>query len=119
MVEEKGIVNKNLEAVMQMRLTNGASVNCVIDTGFAGSLLLPREFVEKNSMISLGPEEVTMVEEFSTEIDTALAKLDWLGEEVSLRIFVSETNDALIGVEMFADSVLEIDYKNLTVKITK
>ncbi len=95
-VEEKGIVNENLEAVLQVRLTNGATIKCVLDTGFNGSLLLPREFVEINAMLFVGREKVMMVEEISTEIDTAIAEVNWLDEEFSIRIFISETDESLI-----------------------
>jgi len=118
-VEEKGIVNENLEAVLQVRLTNGATIKCVLDTGFNGSLLLPREFVEINAMLFVGREKVMMVEEISTEIDTAIAEVNWLDEEFSIRIFISETDEFLIGTQMLADTLLEINYKNRTVKITK
>lgn len=119
MAEEKGLVNKNLEAVLQIRLLNGAVINGVLDTGFDGSILLPREFAEENSMRFLGLEKVMLVEGISAEIETALVKINWLGEEMSIRVFISETNEMLIGTEMLVDSILEIDYKNLTVKITK
>jgi len=118
-VNENGFVNKNLEAVVQIRLSNEAAVECVLDTGFNGSLLLPRKFVEDNSMLFVGHEEVDLVEGISAEIDTALAEVKWLGDEFSIRIFVSETNEALIGAEMLVDTILEIDYINSTVKITK
>ena len=119
MAEEKGIVNNYLEAVLQIRLTNGATIECVLDTGFNGWLLSPRKFVEANSMLFVGREEVVMVEKISTEIDTASAEVNWLGNNSSFHVFVSETDEALIGVEMLTDTILEIDYKNLTVKITK
>jgi len=104
---------------LQVRLTNGATIECVLDTGFNGSLLLPREFVEINAMLFVGREKVMMVEEISTEIDTAIAEVNWLDEEFSIRIFISETNESLIGTQMLSDTLLEIDYKNRTVKITK
>ena len=61
MAEEKGVVNKNLEAVLQILLKNGAKIYCVLDTGFNGTLLLPRKFVEDNSMLFLGIETVELV----------------------------------------------------------
>lgn len=61
MAEEKGLVNGNMEAVLQIKLQNGAAIECVLDTGFNGSLLLPRKFVEKNSMLFLGLEQVELV----------------------------------------------------------
>lgn len=119
MAEEKGLVNENLEASLPIRLTNGAVIECVLDTGFNGSLLLPREFVETNFMLFAGREEVLLVEDFSVKIDTAIAETIWLGENFSVRVLVSETNEALIETQMLVDSVLEINYKNSTVKITK
>lgn len=119
MAQEKGFVNNNLESVLEIQLSNGAKIECVIDTGFNGSLLLPRKFIEENSMKFVGMEEVVMVEQNTILIETAIANLIWLGEEFSLQILVSENNEALLGTQMFIDSKLEIDYKNLTVKITK
>ncbi len=119
MAEEKGLVNENAEAVLPVRLLNESVIECVLDTGFNGSLLLPRDFVEANSMIFAGREEVVMVEENSIEIDTAIAEINWLAEKFSVRILVSETNEALIGTQMLAGSILEINYQNSTVKITK
>ncbi len=87
--------------------------------GFNGSLLLPREFVKANSILFAGREEVVLVEEISAEIDTAITEAIWLDETFPIRILVSETNEALIGTQMLVDSILEIDYINSTVKITK
>ena len=70
-------------------------------------------------MLFAGREEVVMVEENSIEIDTAIAETNRFGEQFSVRILVSETGEALIGTQMLDDSILEIDYKNRTVKITK
>lgn len=119
MAEEKGVVNKNSEAVLQIKLQNGVVIESVLDTGFNGTLFLPRKFVEENAMRFLGLETVELVEKISTEIETALAEIIWLGEKISVHIFVSETDEALIGTDLLSDSLLEIDYKNLMVKITK
>jgi len=70
-------------------------------------------------MAFLGREPVATVEQNSIEIDIAVAKINWLGEEFSVQVLVSETNEALIGTELLAAALLEIDYKNRTVKITK
>ena len=49
MAEEKGLANENAEAVLRIELADGASIDCVLDTGFNGSLILPKSFVEKHS----------------------------------------------------------------------
>jgi clan AA aspartic protease len=119
MAEEKGFVNENLEAVLPIQIFDGAKIECVLDTGFNGFLLLPREFVKSNSMSLVGRETVLMVEQNATEIDIAAGEIIWLGEKILVRVLISETGDALFGTQMLIDSVLEIDYKNSTVKITK
>jgi clan AA aspartic protease len=119
MFQEKGSVNNNLEAVIWVQLVNQSKINCLLDTGFNGTLFLPRKFVEENNL-SIGVREVLQAAEDQIfEVDTATAKFNWLGGEISITVFVSEMDEALIGIEMLADTLLEIDYKNLTVKITK
>ena len=119
MAQEKGSVNKNLQAFLPISLTNGATIDCLLDTGFDGALVLPRLFVEANLMPIVGDETFTAAEGNIFVADIALADVNWLGENFSIRVLISEIGDTLIGVEMLIDSVLEIDYQNLTVKITK
>jgi clan AA aspartic protease len=119
MAQEEGFVNESFEAILYLRLANGSKIECVIDTGFNGSFLLPRSFVEDNLMRFVGKEEVTMVEQNTTFIETALATVDWLGENFAVQILVSEHEECLIGTQMLIDSKLEIDYKNFSVKLAK
>ena len=119
MFELNGLVNENLQAVVKVELTNGSNLNCMIDTGFYGTLFLPRDFAEENSLEIIGQDILIAAEEQKFQVETALAEVRWLGDEFSLRVYISETDEALIGVEMLIDSVLEINYKNNTVKITK
>jgi len=119
MFQIKGNVNERLQAVLHVELANGAGVDCLLDTGFQGTLLVPRKFAEENSLMMTGSEAFLAAENMSIEFTTAIAEIKWLGDEVSLPVLVSETTESLIGVEMLIDTVLEIDYKNLTVKITK
>ncbi len=119
MAQQEGFINESLEAVLSVKLSNGSQIECVLDTGFNGSFLFPRKFAEDNLMRFVGKEEVTMVEQNTTFIETALATVGWLGKDFTVQILVSENDECLIGTQMLVDSKLEIDYKNLTVKITK
>jgi clan AA aspartic protease len=119
MAQEKGFVTENLEAILPIRLSNGSQIECALDTGFNGFLLLPRRFIEDNSLSFEGSEFVVMVEQNTTEIEVASGEIIWLGENLPVRILVSETDETLIGTQMLIDTKLEVDYKNFTVKITK
>jgi predicted aspartyl protease len=51
--------------------------------------------------------------------DVALGEIEWLGEQRTVEVILSESNDALIGTEMLARATLVIDYANRSVSITK
>ena len=59
-----------------------------------------------------------MVEQHTTEVEVAAGEVNWLGNKLLVKILVSENDESLIGTQMLIDSKLEIDYKNMTVKIT-
>ena len=59
-----------------------------------------------------------MVEQHATEVEVAAGEVNWLGNKLLVKILVSENDESLIGTQMLIDSKLEIDYKNMTVKIT-
>lgn len=42
--------------------------------------------------------------------DVALGEIEWLGENRSVEVIVSEGNDALIGTKLFDGAKLVIDY---------
>lgn len=119
MFQKTGSINEKLQPILIVELSNGARFECLLDTGFQGTLVIPRKFAQENSLIITGRETFLGAENNSIEFDTAIAEINWLGDEFSLPVLISESTEALIGIEMLLDSVLEIDYKNLTVKITK
>jgi len=119
MAQEKGSVNENLQAFLPISLTNGSSVNCLLDTGFDGALMFPRSFVEINLIDITGSETFTAAEENIFTADIGIAEVNWLGDNFSIRIVISNSEDALIGVEMLIDTILKIDYTKATVTITK
>jgi clan AA aspartic protease len=119
MAQETGFVTEYSDAIFIVELENGSNIELVIDTGFNGSLLLPRTFVDDNALKLIGLEPVNMIEGHHDVVDVVEAKIKWLGEIIKADVLVSETGDCLIGTQMLVDSKLEIDYKDLTVKITK
>jgi clan AA aspartic protease len=119
MFQTTGSISEKLQPILSVELANGARFDCLLDTGFQGTLIVPRDFAEKNLIVITGSEAFLAAENMSIEFDTAIAEIKWLGDEFSLPVLVSESTEALIGVEMLIDTLIEIDYKNLTVKITK
>src|SRR5947209_1402651 len=110
MPHESGNVNASLEARILVKLAGGASVRCLVDTGFTGALVLPRAFITNNALRIVGRETFITVEEHVIEADIAVAEVEWLGETQTRRAIVSEAGEAMIGTEMLIGTVLTIDY---------
>ena len=47
MAQETGVVNDKLEAILTITLINKAELACILDTGFDGTIMLPRGFVDE------------------------------------------------------------------------
>ena len=77
------------------------------------------QIAEENSIFVIGRETFLTAENRNIEFDAAIAEIKWLGDEFSLPVLVSDSTEALIGGEMLIDTLLEIDYINSTVTITK
>ncbi len=77
MAQEFGSVTAARDAVMRLRLTNGEAVECVIDTGFTGALMLPRAVVEMYQLPVVGREVFTTVAEQTLAAEIVLAEVEW------------------------------------------
>lgn len=116
MAEETGRVSVTREALLRLRLTAGETVECLVDTGFTGALVLPRALVMRLGLPIVGREVFEMVGGQRFIADVALADIEWLGETHTVRVIVSE--DTLIGTELLEGTRLTIDYKAYTVIVS-
>ena len=119
MPHESGNVNASLEARILVKLAGGAGIRCLVDTGFTGALVLPRDFITSNALRVVARETFMTVEEHVIEADIAVAEVEWLGETQTRRAIVSETGEAMIGTEMLIGAILTIDYVAASVTVAK
>ncbi len=119
-LKETGKVNENLEPIVKLEFSNGAVIECVIDTGFNGTLFLPLDFIESNEFDLIGEETFHSVNQAEAQLAAVYsAKVKWLDEEIEVSIIAGEHGSALIGAGMMLDAKLEIDYAASTVVIEK
>jgi clan AA aspartic protease len=116
-----GKVNEALEARVTIRIIGGPQgtldVECIVDTGFSGSLVLPSSIVELLELPIVGHETITMVGAAEDTADIALAQVEWLGEVRREDVIVKE--ESLIGTALLKGANLSIDYVNMAVRIDK
>jgi clan AA aspartic protease len=117
MAVEKGRVNEVLEACITLRFASGASLECVIDTGFSGALMLPEKLVPQLNARPVGTEWFTLVGGREIEAAIFVVELYWFGALRTINAVISETDDALIGTELLNGTVLVVDYISSLVEI--
>ena len=117
MALESGRVNSYREALVLVRLGDGAAIECVVDTGFDGGLMLPRAFVSQIQIPIVGELTFEMVGGAKMSAQIGLTNIKWLGELREVEVIVSKGDDALIGTELLIATTLIIDYSSSSLKI--
>jgi len=118
--KEFGKVNEYLEPIVTLELRNGAKIDCLVDTGFNGTLFLPRNFIKINNLVSVGEQEFNSVAQSESHFaEVFVAVVKWLGEEFEVRVIAGEYGSALIGAGMMLRAKLEIDYSASSIVIEK
>lgn len=115
-----GRVTETLEPLVTLRLVAGREVECLVDTGFTGALVLPQSLVDELGLHVFGHEEgLQMVGGEETSAGLAVAQIEWLGEVRMVVVFVKD--DFLLGAQLLEDARLVVDYprRTLTVRLQK
>jgi|SRR5712691_7130992 len=118
MATETGRVSNAREPLLSVRLGGRLTVECLVDTGFSGALMLPGQIVSDLAIPIIGREVFEMVGGRFFSAAIALAEFDWLGQRQAARVVVSDGSDSLLGAEMLDGRRLIIDYLNNTVILT-
>lgn len=110
MATEFGSINFAREPILPVRLADDVLVECIVDTGFSGALMLPREIIERLSISIIGKETFELVSGQFIVASLALIEIDWLNERRPVRVVISDGSDLLIGNELLDGNRLIIDY---------
>jgi clan AA aspartic protease len=116
MAKETGRVTATREALLRLHLSAGETVECLVDTGFTGALVLPQALVTKLKLPIVGREVFEMVGGRQFTASVAFADIEWLGETRTVRVIVSE--DTLLGTELLDGTLLTIDYIDHTLSVS-
>lgn len=118
MASTSGKITSAREPILAIRLAGDVTVQCVVDTGFTGALMLPREIIERSSVPIIGKETFQLVSGRSIVASLALVEIDWMGQQQLVRALISDGSDALIGAELLDGNRLVVDYISDQVTLT-
>jgi clan AA aspartic protease len=118
MAREDGSVNAQLEAWLRVQSTNGEIIECLIDTGFNGALVLPRAEAVRLNLTVLGRVSIIGVGRARQIADIAELEIEWLGQSRAVEVIISDGDDSLLGTELLDGSRLVVDYVAYTVTVS-
>ncbi len=118
MALEKGEVNTKLETWTSIRAVNRASIQCLLDTGFNGSLMLDRRTANELGLSVLGKVPILTVGSGRIVTDVAEIEIEWLGRREWAEVIISDSDDHLVGTQLLRNAELLINYKTGKVTIT-
>jgi clan AA aspartic protease len=118
MAHEDGSVNAQLEAWLRIQATNGETIDCLIDTGFNGALVLPRADIARLNLMVLGRVSIIGVGRVRSIADIAELEIEWLGQSRAVEVIISDGDDSLLGTELLDSSRLVIDYTAYAVTVS-
>ena len=120
MRELRGKVTVGNEAVVEVEFQpSGQIIEFLLDTGFNGSLCVPRNILEK---LNLKVEEETFFDGIgghSEAIDIAFAEINWFDIFSDVSVLVNDGEDFLLGTQLLTNKELYINYKTGEVLITE
>jgi len=119
MPQESGSVNALREAIVEIRFAKGYRLECVVDTGFDGALLVPASDAQRLGLSVVARLVFELVGGARMSADVALGEIEWLGQRQTVEVILSQGDDALIGTEMFDSAKLIVDYDNRLVAISR
>jgi clan AA aspartic protease len=109
----KGWVTPTLEPVITLVVRGKPPprrIRAIIDTGFSGSLCLPRKLVQGLQLKFLGLTRFEMADGQEVEMEASLAKVEFQGAIREVTVVGSNSKDKLVGAALLKDQKLTIDY---------
>jgi predicted aspartyl protease len=89
MALESGRVNSYREGVVIVRFRSGSAIECVVDTGFDGALMLPSAVALQTQIALIGELTFELVGGSRMSADVGLTEIDWLGTWRQVEVIVS------------------------------
>jgi clan AA aspartic protease len=109
-----GSVNVNREAIIQIAVLGDRkqvkSVRSVIDTGYTGDLMLPREIVNELGLTLRGIQDAILGDGSLKMFEMYAGSVIWDGQVRRVEVNASET-ESLVGMGLLEDYKLEIEGK--------
>ena len=82
---------------------NEIQIEAILDTGFNGALSLPNRVVDELCLPNIGKFKTVLADGNTIETDAFVIQTNWFGKEIIIDVISTNSDIALIGMEMIND----------------
>ena len=118
----QGYVDKNRLCRAEITVIGGrqaVAADAVVDSGFNGDLCLPTQIATQLGLELCGLQRIELADGTKKKDLLFAGEAIFDGERKWVEIFLTDSEDALIGAGLLLDHILTIDYVDQTVEITR
>lgn len=116
----EGYVNEDREPVLEISIPGlDEPLEAIVDTGFNGTLLIPRQYAEQAGFILRATEHFTLADGSLMQASVMRGLVLWFGAEQEVDVVAVEADSVLLGTEMLDGCKLEIDFTKRRLFITR
>jgi len=114
----EGTFDANRSPHLQIPMPRGALLDVVVDTGFNGSLCLPRGLLRKLGFRWIGTRLVELADGSRVVSQLYEGEILWFGQRRTVTALATRSAEGLLGTEMLHDVRLEMDLDENWVRLT-
>jgi clan AA aspartic protease len=113
----KGVVDDALRALVTVSIGSSRespkqAIALWVDTAFNGTLVIPRQVIEKLGLQKATVTEATLADGSTVALETFTCYLDWIGTTRRTQAIANDGYMPLLGTMLLAGQLLTIDYEN-------
>ncbi len=111
----KGFINDDFEPVIEdieiITEKGHKNIEVILDTGFNGAFCLPRKFKEVTELQKIGKEDFELADGTIIEEDIFIGHIVINNQPIYVELSFTDSEKALIGMELLEDKITTIDFK--------
>lgn len=92
-------------------------VEALLDTGFNGDVMLPKEIVQEAGLSYMGDVDCMTAGGDLVSVEVHAGSIRWLDRDVRIRILAAPGGASLLGMGLLRDGRLVMEYPSATLEI--
>lgn len=105
----RGWWDEHLSPHLSVAMATGEQLDLIVDSGFNGELVLPNPLILQLGLPDDGTMFSVLADGSIVESEVHIGEVVWFGRTREVRIQATDSDEGLLGTELFQGCVVELD----------